>query len=168
MKQLVTQKIRDARAGMKASDDRRDAGLTTPEDVQRFDGLPYGPDSTWQILDVYRPRSAGDAPLPVIVNVHGGGWIYGTKETYQFYCMDLCRRGFAAFRFLGQVLRERHGLRRFFFRVLQRRVDRFEDPGLRRGELHLPSGPGGSLPRLLGGHLLRLWLGAGQRRKIRL
>ena len=106
MKQLVTQKILDARAGMKASDDRRDAGLTTPADVRRFDDIPYGPDGTWQILDVYRPRSAGDAPLPVIVNVHGGGWIYGTKETYQFYCMDLCRRGFAVVNFTYRLAPE--------------------------------------------------------------
>lgn len=94
------------RESFKISDDRRDAGLTTPEDVERFDDIPYGPDGVWQILDVYRPR-AHSGPLPVIVSVHGGGWVYGTKETYQFYCMDLSRRGFAVVNFTYRLAPER-------------------------------------------------------------
>ena len=31
----------------------------------------------------------------VIVHIHGGGWVYGTKETYQFYGMSLAKEGFA-------------------------------------------------------------------------
>ena len=34
-------------------------------------------------------------PVPAIINIHGGGWIYGTKETYQFYGLSLARQGFA-------------------------------------------------------------------------
>lgn len=81
------------------SDAARDAGLTTPEDVVRYDDIPYGDDIRWQTLDVYRPRAAGSEPLPVIVSVHGGGWVYGSKEVYQFYCMGLARRGFAVVNF---------------------------------------------------------------------
>lgn len=33
--------------------------------------------------------------IPVIVHIHGGGWVYGTKETYQFYGMSLAKEGFA-------------------------------------------------------------------------
>lgn len=72
-----------------ASDAKRDEGLTAPCGVERCDNIPYGDDALWQSLDVYRPRKAG--VLPVIVSVHGGGWVYGTKETYQYYCMSLCR-----------------------------------------------------------------------------
>ena len=64
---------REIRATFKASDDVRDAGLTTPPDVRRFDDISYGPHGEWNLLDVYRPAAAGDAPLPVIVSVHGGG-----------------------------------------------------------------------------------------------
>lgn len=81
------------------SDAARDAGLTTPDDVIRHDGLRYGDDPQWQVLDVYRPRAAGDGVLPVIVSVHGGGWVYGGKEVYQFYCMSLAQRGFAVVNF---------------------------------------------------------------------
>jgi len=38
------------------SDDKRDAGLTTPQDIQRRDNICYGTDPKWQSLDVYRPK----------------------------------------------------------------------------------------------------------------
>ncbi len=85
-------------AEFKRNDDKRDAGLTTPENVRRFDGLRYGPDETWNVLDVYRPKDA-EGKLPVIVSVHGGGWVYGDKERYQYYCMSLVQHGFAVVNF---------------------------------------------------------------------
>ncbi len=81
------------------TDDERDAGLTVPEDLDCKRDIVYGEDTTWQVLDVYRPKSAGDKKLPVIVSVHGGGWVYGDKERYQFYCMNLAQRGFAVVNF---------------------------------------------------------------------
>lgn len=78
-------------------DAKRDAGLTTPEDVQRFDDLRYGEDER-NVLDVYRPKGRDDK-LPVIVSVHGGGWVYGNKGIMQFYCMSLAQRGFAVVNF---------------------------------------------------------------------
>lgn len=83
------------RREFKKGDDLRDAGLTTPEDIIRYDDIAYGPDPAQQSLDVYRPKAAEGKKLPVIVSVHGGGWVYGDKERYQFYCMNLAQRGFA-------------------------------------------------------------------------
>lgn len=83
------------RENFKKRDDIRDAGLTTPEDIVRYDDIVYGQDAEWQILDVYRPKAEEGKKLPVIVSVHGGGWVYGDKECYQYYCMDLAQRGFA-------------------------------------------------------------------------
>ena len=80
------------------SDTQRDRGLTTPKDIRRIDNIPYGPDVRWNTLDVYRPREQS-GKLPVIVNVHGGGYVYGSTKQYQFYCMDLARRGFAVVSF---------------------------------------------------------------------
>lgn len=107
----------------KANDDKRDAGLpaSIPE-VRRFADIPYGDDPRWNILDVCLPVSretseagasggtaSGSADagtdadasrkLPVIVNIHGGGWFYGTKETYQFYALGLAKEGFAVVNF---------------------------------------------------------------------
>lgn len=78
-------------------DKKRDAGLTTPEDIKRRDNITYGVDKM-NVLDVYRPKGA-KGKLPVIVSVHGGGWIYGDKELYQHYCMSLAQRGFAVVNF---------------------------------------------------------------------
>ncbi len=87
------------------NDARRDAGLTTPDDIRRYDDIVYGSDPHWQVLDVYRPREV-QGKLPVIVSVHGGGWVYGDKELYQFYCMSLAQRGFAVVNFTYRLAPE--------------------------------------------------------------
>ena len=88
------------------TDDERDAGLTVPEEITCERDILYGEDAKWQILDVYRPKSAGKDKLPVIISVHGGAWVYGDKERYQFYCMDLARRGFAVVNFTYRLAPE--------------------------------------------------------------
>jgi acetyl esterase/lipase len=76
-------------------DAKRDAGQKTPEDIMRFDDISYGTDDPeLQKLDVYRPKDRS-GKLPVILSIHGGGWVYGTKDVYQWYCMSLAERGFA-------------------------------------------------------------------------
>lgn len=83
------------RAEFKKNDDERDAGLPTEvAGVKRFDNIVYGEDEKFNLLDIYLPEDHSDF-TPVIVNVHGGGWVYGTKETYQFYCLFLAQHGFA-------------------------------------------------------------------------
>lgn len=89
----------------KENDAKRDAGLTTPEDVVRFDDLQYSVDTVWNLLDVYRPKNVS-GKLPVIVNIHGGGWVYGDKELYQFYCMSLAQRNFAVVNFTYRLAPE--------------------------------------------------------------
>ena len=85
----------EIRKSFKKFDDVRDAGLKTPESVERFDDILYGTEPKWQKLDVYRPKNMAGKKLPVIISIHGGGWVYGDKERYQYYCMSLCEHGFA-------------------------------------------------------------------------
>lgn len=82
----------------KNGDKKRDAGLTIPDAVDVYRDLSYGPHGKWSLLDLYVPKEA-ERPVPVIVSVHGGGWVYGDKEVYRFYCSDLARRGFAVVNF---------------------------------------------------------------------
>ena len=95
------------RKQFKEADDERDALMTTPEDVERWDNIVYRKlDRKAQVLDVYRPRQAEDEDLPVIISVHGGGWVYGDKERYQYYCMSLAQRGFAVVNFTYRLAPE--------------------------------------------------------------
>lgn len=94
------------RAEFQKGDDIRDAGLTTPDYVERADDILYGEDSTWQKLDLYRPKERTTEKLPVIVSIHGGGWVYGDKERYQYYCMSLVKHGFAVVNFTYRLAPE--------------------------------------------------------------
>lgn len=85
------------------NDAKRDANYRTPDTIERFDDISYGPYPE-NVLDVYRRKDQAavveaGGKLPVIVSVHGGGWVYGDKELYQFYCMDLATRGFVVVNF---------------------------------------------------------------------
>ena len=93
------------RGKFNAGDEIRDAGLKTPEDVRRFDGIVYGSDVKWNVLDVYRPANI-EGKLPVIISFHGGGWVYGDKERYQHYCMNIARHGFAVVNFTYRLAPE--------------------------------------------------------------
>ena len=99
---LLTMMIRRS---FKKNDDKRDAGLKTPADVRRYDGICYDEDRKWNVLDVYRPKDSNEI-LPVIVSVHGGGWVYGDKERYQYYCMSLVKHGFAVVNFTYRLAPE--------------------------------------------------------------
>lgn len=104
---LLMSEISDKiRREFKAGDDIRDAGLTVPADVQCFRDIVYGEDEKWQLLDVYRPKDRAGELLPVIVSVHGGAWVYGDKERYQYYCMSLAQHGFAVVNFTYRLAPE--------------------------------------------------------------
>jgi len=90
----------------KKGDDIRDAGLTTPESIRRFDDLAYGSDPM-QVLDIYCLKSS-TGPNPTIVSIHGGGYVYGDKERYQYYCMELALRGFTVVNFSYPLAPEHH------------------------------------------------------------
>jgi len=100
----MTLETRMMRHGAALNDDKRDAGLMTPGDVKRVDDIKYGP-ARENVLDVYYPKN-GNEPYPVIISVHGGGWVYGDKERYQYYCMDLAKRGFAVVNFTYRLAPE--------------------------------------------------------------
>ncbi|QLC25909.1 alpha/beta hydrolase [Parasphingopyxis algicola] len=52
-------------------------------------------DAARQRLDIYAPEErGGDAALPVIVFIHGGGWRAGDKAGYEFAGRALAARGF--------------------------------------------------------------------------
>ena len=82
------------RLGAGRSDRKRDKLIPLPEGVSQCRNVSYGPYKDANLLDVYFPDGTTGA-LPTIVSIHGGGYVYGSKEVYRRYGMDLARRGFA-------------------------------------------------------------------------
>lgn len=80
------------------SDRKRDRAIELPEGITECRNIAYGDHGKWNRLDVYYPIGT-TAPRPTIVSIHGGGYVYGTKEQYRRYCMDLARRGFSVVNF---------------------------------------------------------------------
>ena len=76
------------------SDKKRDAAIPVPEGVTERRNISYGSHGDDNLLDVYYPQGTIGS-LPTIVSIHGGGYVYGTKEIYRRYGMDMARRGFA-------------------------------------------------------------------------
>ncbi len=59
-------------------------------------GLTYAThDSVALAGDLYLPKGAG--PFPVIVAVHGGGWVQGARGALQYWGAHLAARGYAVF-----------------------------------------------------------------------
>ena len=80
--------------GASKADKKRDAAIPLPEGVTEYRNISYGSHGDWNLLDVYTPAGAAE-PLPTIVSIHGGGYVYGSKEIYRRYGMDMAKRGFA-------------------------------------------------------------------------
>ena len=80
------------RRGAAKSDRARDRQIPYPSGVIQQCNISYGPYRKHNLMDLYRPDDK--QPYPIIVNVHGGGYVYGNKEVYKRYCMYLAQQGF--------------------------------------------------------------------------
>lgn len=83
----------------KRMDDKRIATLSVPDDLTQHTDIPYLPDGhMYHKLDVYYPDTTKEGDrLPVIIDIHGGGWMYGDKELNKIYCLTLAQRGYVVF-----------------------------------------------------------------------
>ncbi|MBR4291026.1 MAG: alpha/beta hydrolase [Oscillospiraceae bacterium] len=80
--------------GAAINDYKHDKAIPLPDGITQCRNISYGSHGKWNLLDVYYPDGTTQ-PLPTIVSIHGGGYVYGTKEIYRRYGMDMARRGFA-------------------------------------------------------------------------
>lgn len=120
IKEYQGEEWKDMRHQWGINDAKRDEGKTLPDDVEIYADLDYkttelnkgglghvkkcGSESSGNIsgaksdyasnsrFDIYKPVKSGT--YPTLVNIHGGGFFYGDKELYKFYCVDMARRGF--------------------------------------------------------------------------
>lgn len=69
----------------------------TPPVVEEVKDIPYLDDGNrYHLLDVYYPENTTEK-LPVIIDIHGGGWMYADKNLNEYYCKSLADRGFVVF-----------------------------------------------------------------------
>lgn len=76
------------------ADNARIAKLIPTPGIHMETDIPYINDShRGHLLDVYYPQGTKD-PLPVIIDIHGGGFMYGYKELNRMYNLYLSSLGF--------------------------------------------------------------------------
>jgi acetyl esterase/lipase len=80
-------------------DKKKHASQTPPDDVVQISDIAYINDSNhYHNLDVMYPENAQKTDkLPVIIDIHGGGWMYADKDLNDYYCMSLADRGYVVF-----------------------------------------------------------------------
>lgn len=81
------------------SDKKRMATQTPPENVVKIKDIPYINDGNpYHKFDVFYPEGKiAKEGLPVIIDIHGGGWMYATKDLNEYYCMELAKKGYCVF-----------------------------------------------------------------------
>ena len=82
-----------------ASDTALHAEQTPPENIISHKDIEYLEDGNpYHRLDVFYPE--GEIPaegLPVVIDIHGGGWMYATKDLNEYYCKEIASKGYIVF-----------------------------------------------------------------------
>ncbi len=79
------------------SDAKNLAHQVFPRGITTVADMPYGDDGDhYHLFDAYYPTE-NDGKLPVIIDIHGGGWMYADKDLNIFYNQYLAARGFLVF-----------------------------------------------------------------------
>lgn len=98
MKNYIAETFIKSRADFEKQSALRNQALSFPAGVTEITDIPYcdSNDSAHR-LDIFYPTDTKEELLPVIVNVHGGGLILGSKEFNRFFCALLSKAGFLVF-----------------------------------------------------------------------
>lgn len=81
------------------SDKKRMATQTPPENIVKVKDVTYLDDGNpYHKFDVFYPEGTiPEEGLPVIIDIHGGGWMYASKDLNEYYCMELANKGYCVF-----------------------------------------------------------------------
>ncbi len=80
-------------------DAAKHAVQTPPQTLNKIEDVPYIDDGNiYHQLDIYYPKGTKKSDkLPVIIDIHGGGWMYGDKDLNEYYCLALAEKGYVVF-----------------------------------------------------------------------
>lgn len=97
LKIIIKAYLEHMRRGMDTTDQKRIAGQNPPEGIDTICDIPYLNDGKKEhLLDIYYPTGTRE-PLPIVIDIHGGGLFYGYKEINKYYNMCIAARGFTVF-----------------------------------------------------------------------
>lgn len=85
-----------AKVQIEAEDAKRIAQETPPGGISREEYTYVQDGDPLHRLNLYKPESRPDtAVLPLVIDIHGGGWICGDKDTNNNFCSHLASEGIA-------------------------------------------------------------------------
>ena len=64
--------------------------------VKISENISYLDDNKFHLMDIYQPYN-NEKMLPIIINIHGGGFLLGKKEVNKLYCAELAQKGYIVF-----------------------------------------------------------------------
>lgn len=81
------------------SDKKRMSTQTPPQNIVKVKNVTYLDDGNpYHKFDVFYPEGTiPEEGLPVIIDIHGGGWMYASKDLNEYYCMELANKGYCVF-----------------------------------------------------------------------
>lgn len=68
-----------------------------PAKYDKICDISYGPFAEYNLMDLYLPTTKAEGGFPVIISVHGGAYVVGSKAEYRGYCLQFVKAGFAVF-----------------------------------------------------------------------
>jgi acetyl esterase/lipase len=78
-------------------DNKALARQSLPENIIEIIDVPYiNDDNAEHLLDIYYPDNT-QGPFPVIIAIHGGGFLFGDKAKNKLFCYNLAKNGFIIF-----------------------------------------------------------------------
>lgn len=99
---MITNRIRHTLVrliwrAVNAKDDKMSSKAALPGGVTKISDIPYVDDGPkGHLLDVYYPEN-NSGLLPVVLYIHGGGFIGGDKLHTRQYCVTLAKEGYVVF-----------------------------------------------------------------------
>ena len=90
--------IRELDRKCRAGEARSEAGHRIPDGLQEYLDVPFqGAGGVPLAVDIFRLKNREPRPLPVVVMVHGGGLVVGTRKMSRTFCENLAEQGFLVF-----------------------------------------------------------------------
>lgn len=82
----------------RAMESRSETGHRIPDAVLEYPDMPFGGAGDVPLeADIFLPKGGDPRPLPVVVMIHGGGLVVGTRKMSRTFCENLAARGFLVF-----------------------------------------------------------------------